>query len=364
MTRHTNQDFIRGGVAGQVRTLTMAGIAAMVAGALVLTVVVIVYPRATEPSGTRFSVIVPTLGPGVKQGSKVLLRGAAVGEVTEITALDTGEIDLELVLDDSGTAVLTDTFEIDYRPENYFGVTAVYLSSKPGGQAIRPGQVFARNETPDYTMSTMLETGSLVIDGSLTGDVIASLDKVMRYANGLAPLIRSGIIVADQVARTQQQLPSVHLGRINRMLEEFPAFGQEVAGSLYAIINSRYNQAPVGAPVSPDIEMIDTTDATLALLGSDLFGAAGALLGSHGDEITPLTLAVKEITDPIPGMIGGPDTVAQFAELINRLDGAFTGGPEDKTLQLRVMLRSMPGLAAPMASMGVSGTEDRTGGTR
>ncbi|MFF2060071.1 MlaD family protein [Rhodococcus qingshengii] len=361
MASHTNQDFIRGDAPSQRRILTISGIAAFLVGTLVILLVVVVYPRATAPEGTRFSLVVPTLGPGVTPGSKILLRGAPIGKVVTVTALDDGDVELLLAVDGDGIGVLTDTLTVDFRPENYFGVSAIYLSSQPGGSTIREGQVITRTESPDYTMSTMLETGSLVIDGTLTGDVIASLDKVMRYANGLSPLIRSGIIFADQVAKTQQQVPSVHLQRINALLREFPAFGQGAADALYSIAGSVYNSAPAGEPITPDRALLDSTDETLALLGSDLFGAAGKLLASHGDELTPLTQVLAQLTDPIPGMLGGAGTFADIDELITRLDGAFTGGPENKTLQVRLILDNLPAMAGPMAATGVTAPKTQGG---
>lgn len=364
MAQMVNQDFIRGTASQQRRSLIVAGLAFAVVIALVVGVMSWVYPRATEPDGVRFSVVVPALGPGVKQGSKVLLSGTEVGTVTDLTQRSDGAVTMGLAVGDAGVDLLDDQFQVDFRPENYFGITGVNL--KPGGRGapIRAGQVYARHSAEDYTMSTMIESGSLMIDGTLTTEVIASLDEVMRYADGLAPLIRSGLIVADQVAKTQQALPSVHLRRMNAILGVLPGFEDAMASALFDIFNSAYNRTPDGR-VGLNVPLTEETDETLALLGSDLFGAAGTLLASHDTELTPVVEAVRVISDGAQPMVGGKDRVAQFAELISRLDGAFTGSDDHKTLQLRLVLGSLPSLAAPMTQMGLGPDRTRnTGGGR
>lgn len=154
-----------------------------------------------------------------------------------------------LAVDDASVDLLDDQFRIDFRPENYFGITGVNLI--PGEKAGRFGQAgYMRRTAEDYTMSTMIESGSLVIDGTLTSEVIAGLDEVMRYADGLAPLIRSGMILADRVAKTQQALPSVHLRRINGILAVLPAFEDGLATALFDIFNSAYNRRRTAGSVS------------------------------------------------------------------------------------------------------------------
>jgi ABC-type transporter Mla subunit MlaD len=360
MARHTSQDFIRGDLRGQLRTLGVVGTASIAVMVLVVAVAWIVYPKATEPEGTRVQLVIPALGPGVKVGSKVLLRGAAVGEVTSVSSPRAGDVQVDVVLRPSATSVLTDSLDVDFRPENYFGITAVNLIEKSGGAPLRDGQVLARDSSPDYTMSTMLERGSLVVDGTLTKDMIASLDKVIRYANGLAPLIRSGIIVADTVAKTQRQMPITLIRRMNAVLDEFPAFNRQVTSALYAITESPYNKLPDGSR-GVDDAFHKETDAALEIASSDLFGKAGALLASHDSELTPLTTLLEKMADPLPGVIGGGVTMDKTVALIDGLESAFVGTKDQQTLQLRIVLDSMPAVAGPLAQMGVTQRLPRKG---
>ncbi|WP_258196538.1 MlaD family protein [Nocardia farcinica] len=350
MARHINQDFIRGDRDRQLRVLAICGGAAAVAVLLVVTVGAWAYTQLTAPQGIRLQLVLPALGPGVEPGSKVLVRGAAVGEVTEVAAVDSGTAHVALVLDDELGAILTDSLDVDFRPENYFGVTAVNLIERPGGNALTDGRVLHRTAAPDYTMSTMLEQVSLVVDGTLTSSMIATLDEIMRYANGLAPLIRAGIIVAEQMSKTQQHLPTELLLRANDVLVQLPAFGRGAADALYAIYHSAYNQRPDGS-LGVDDAFMTETDQALELAASDLFGLAGSLLASHDAELIPLVGAVDEVVAPLPGLLGD-GRMAELNTAIDRLESAFAGTPEQRTLRLRVVLDDVPGLAGPLAQLG------------
>ncbi|MGW0039432.1 MlaD family protein [Gordonia sp. NPDC003376] len=355
MSGFTSQDFLRGDGRGQLRTLALAGTIALAVIAIVVAIAVVVYPRATEPTGTAVHLVVPALGPGIKPGSKVLLHGAEIGEVTEVVAPTADAVEVDVVLDAAAASSLTDDLDLDFRPANYFGITAVNLVARQGGAPLRDGQTIERTSAPDFTMSTMLERGSIVVDGSLTKEMISSLDKVMRYANGLAPLIETGVIVTDKIARTQQNLPSTLLHRMNDVLDEFPAFNRQTMIGLYAITESPYNTLPDGSR-GVDEAFHDLTDDSLTVASDDLFGKAGALLASHGTELTPLVTLIQYLMEPLPGALGGGATVVKTRQAIAGLQGAFTGTDRQKTLQLRVVLDSMPAFAGPLQKMGATTT--------
>ncbi len=350
MAKHINQDFVRGDSDRQLRVLALCGSAAALAVLLAVVAGSWAYTQLTASHGIRLQLVVPALGPGVESGSKVLVRGAAVGEVTEVTAVGSGAVHVALVLDDELGAILTDSLDVDFRPENYFGVSAVNLIERPGGKALTDGRVLHRTTAPDFTMSTMLEQVSLVVDGTLTSSMIATLDEVMRYANGLAPLIRAGIIVAEQMSKTQQHLPTELLLRANDVLVQLPAFGRGAADALYAIYLSAYNQRPDGSTGVDDAFMTET-DQALELAASDLFGLAGSLLASHDAELTPLVSAADEVVAPLPGLLGD-GRLGELNTVIDRLESAFTGTAEQRTLQLRLVLDDVPALAGPLAQLG------------
>ncbi|GAA4675563.1 MlaD family protein [Gordonia humi] len=352
MAKTTNQDFVRGSGSTQSKTLVTAGMAAVVVIVLAVVTTALVYPKATEPSGTDVHLVLPALGPGIAPKSKVLLRGAEVGVVKEVDSTDPYAVHLDIVLDDSAASSLTDSFDVDFRPANYFGTTAVNLIAGDGGQAIRDGQTINRDSAPDFTMSTMIEHGSLVVDGTLTRDVISTLDKVTKYASGLSPIIETMIVVSDNVARTQKYLPSTLLGRMNDLMEVFPEANIETLGALEAITNAQFNRMPDGSR-GVDKQYHDLMNRSLVVASDDLFGAIGTLLGSHATELTPLVDSIQQLTDRVPGMMGDSSNMVKLQTAIERLQSSFKGPKGQQALQLRVILDAMPGVEQTMRSMGV-----------
>ncbi|WP_174187460.1 Mce family protein [Nocardia barduliensis] len=352
MGRTPHQDFVRGSDARQTRVVHGAGVAVLALAALTLVGAVWVRPLVDEPDGLALDVEVPYVGPGVSDGTKVLLHGNEVGEVTALERPDPGTVRMGLLLDPAGIDGLTDSFELDFRPQNYFGITAVNLIARPGGSELTAGRTLDRTPVGDFTMSTMLEKGSVAIDGTLTTSMVAALDEAVRYTDGLTPLIESGIVFADRVAATQQDLPSVQLRAVNDILAVLPGFSAEAIDTLDIVYHSDYNRRPDGS-IGVDDAFMDYSDAGLGLAANSLFGKAGALLASHGTELTPVTLLVKALTDALPHMLDGGAAPAKLRELIDRYDAAFTGPDGAKTLNLRLVLDGLPVIAAPPAPTGV-----------
>lgn len=352
MARHSNQDFIRGDLGTQTRMLWSVGLGAIAAVVVIVLVCLWALPKAQAPSGTKITVAVTTLGPGIREGSKVLLSGNEVGEVTSVETSGNGGVDIDLVLQGESRSLLTDAFTVDFRPENYFGTTAVNLIAGKGGTRLVDGRTYQRADAADFSMSTMLQNGSLVVDGTLTKSMIDSLDKVMRYANGLSPLIRTVIILADRVSQTQQHLPSELLAKANGLMEEFPEFNQNLMTGLYSIFGSVYNRQPDGS-LGLNRELSDKTNKGLEVAGSDLFGKAGTLLKSHAEELPPITMVLKQLSDPIPGIIGGPSTMDKLILAVDRMQSAFAGPADQRTLKVRLALDMVPAVNQYLAGSGV-----------
>jgi len=353
MARFATQDFLRGSGENQSRTLIGAGLAAVTVIVLAIVTTAVVYPKATAPSGTELHLVLPSLGPGVTTKSTVLLRGAEVGVVTDVDSTDPYAVHLDVTLDDDAARSLTDALKVDFRPANYFGITAVNLIAEPGGAPLRNGQTIHRDEAPDFTMSTMIEHGSIVIDGSLTQEVVSSLNRVTRYATGLAPLVQTMVIVSDTVAQTQKQLPSTLLNKMNDIMAVFPEANVEALGALGAITNSVFNTMPDGSR-GVDYDYHKLMDQSLTVAADDLFGAIGTLLGSHGDELTPMITSVKNIVDPVPGLMGDASTMRKLQRAIDEFAGNFHGPEGQQTLHLRLVFDMLPGLASPLRGAGVS----------
>ncbi|MVU80730.1 Mce family protein [Nocardia sp. ET3-3] len=352
MSKTRNQDFLRGTDEHQARIVNTTAIVVIAVAAAAILAAVWIYPRANQPEGLKLSVDVPYVGPGVGTGTKVILRGAEVGEVTGLEKTAAGSVRMALVLQPSQIHGLTDAFEVDFRPQNYFGITAVNLVGQAGGGHLAAGTVLNRVPAGDFTMSTMLEKGSLAIDGTLTDSMIQTLDKVIRYTDGLTPLIQSGIIFADRVADTQQALPSELFGYMNGILDVLPAFDRQAIDALARVYDTKYNRRPDGS-IGVDDTFMDETGEGLNLAANDLFGSAGALLKSHGTELTPVTQLVQAMSDALPALTAGGAATGKLSALIDRYNNAFHGPDNAKTLNLRIVLDDLPMLAAPLAITGL-----------
>ncbi|MBC2639492.1 MULTISPECIES: Mce family protein [unclassified Rhodococcus (in: high G+C Gram-positive bacteria)] len=348
MSRARSQDFLRGAPGRQARVLNTAGLGVVVTTCAVIAAAVWVYPGSAEPDGMPISIDIPYVGPGVDSGTKVILRGGEVGVVTGLERMGADSVRMDLRLDPSQIAGLTDAFDVDFRPQNYFGSTAVNLVGKPGGSELEAHRTLDRTPTGDFTMSTMIEKGSLTVDGTLTDSMIAGLDEVVRYTDGLTPMIDAGLLFADRVAQTQQALPSELLGRVNDILAVFPAFNRQAIDSLTHIYNSTYNQRPDGS-VGVDDPFMDETDAGLTLAAGQLFGQAGQLLKSHGEELTPVTEVVGELAGVVPHLYDGGARPERLRDAVERLDTTFEDSGDGQRLNLRIVLDDLPALAAPLA---------------
>lgn len=350
MGKTRDQDFIRGTGREQARVVNAAAAGVLGVAAAALVCALWVYPHVHRPDGLPLSVDVPYVGPGVADGTKVILHGAEVGEVTKLVETSPGTVRMDLRLRADDVGGLTNSFDLDYRPENYFGVTAVNLIANPGGSPLVSGSTVSKTPTGDFTMSTMLERGSLAVDGSLTQSMIASLDKVIHYTDGLTPLIQSGILVADHVADTQQALPAELLRETNDILAVLPGFDSRTIDALYAIYDGKYNRRADGS-TGVDDAFMDKTDAGLGLAANSLFGKAGQLLKSHGTQLTPDAALVQALIGALPDVLDNgalPDTLST---LIDRYNAALRGPDGRRTLNLRLVLDDLPMIAAPVALM-------------
>lgn len=354
MSKPRNQDFLRGTDAQQARVVTIAAVATIVAVAVLVVGMVWVRPHVEKPSGLALSVDVPFVAPGVGRGTKVILHGAEVGEITALERHGDGIVRMNLSLNPSQVHGLTDTFDVDFRPENYFGITAVNLVSKAGGEHLASGQVLDRMPAGDFTMSTMLEKGSIAIDGTLTDSMIRSLNKVIKYTDGLTPMIQTGIVFADRAAKAQQAMPSELIGRADDILEVLPAFSQQTINMLYSVFDSDFNKFGPGGSFGVNEDVMADIDTGLGLAANNLFGSAGKLLASHDHDLTPDAQLVQALVDALPHMMDGGAMPGKLSELVDRYNRAFSTAPNgSKTLNMRVVLDDLPGIAAPLAVTGL-----------
>lgn len=351
-----SQDFIRGSTQRQLRLLRTSAAAAVGLLAVAVLVVAWVIPSLTEPEVTTVTIGVPFVGPGVKAGTDVLLRGAQVGTVSELSGGGSGQpVEVELALDPEAISGLSDDFAIDYRPASYFGITAVNLIQGDGGSTVADGANVVRVPEGDYSMSTMLQKTSLVVSGTLTDSMISSLDKLVLYTDALTPLIESGIVLANQVAQEQTVDPSLLLRKLNRLLSVAPYFVDQTTLTLYNFYNSETNRLADGS-YGVDEQLWDDMEAGVQYVLEGVFASVGRLLESHPAELLPVTQAAQSLADAVPSLLDGGQTPGKLAELTDRLSASVTSGTSGTpVLNVELLLRYFPAVGGPLAMASVAG---------
>jgi hypothetical protein len=90
------------------------------------------------------------------------------------------------------------------------------------------------------------------------------------------------------------------------------------------------------------------------LTSGGLFAAVGKLVKTHPDELLPLIDGIKAISDTTPPLLRPGDIAKTLAELRSRFEKLYGGNGEQRALQVRILLDSLPGVAAPIGVQGVA----------
>ena len=339
--------FLRKPPDSEARILALLGLALAACLTVAVTVFVVADPFGRGPSDQLGIIIeTPYAGQGVKAGTALLMHGAQVGEVTQVTSLPDGGIRLAADLQRGPSAGLTNTMGIDFRPANYFGVTGINLQPGEGGQPLHDASLIKVTPTGNFTLQALLSRANALSQTVLTPQVIDVIDRATRYTDGLDPLLETVLIVSDSLANVQTVSTAQLLTNATGISVAFPGFAHAVtdfgdnvinAGGLDTVSQDYYDKIFTGS---------------LDLVANNLFGAVGRLVGSHSTELAPFIDVVKAFTDIVPGLVP-PDDVADTArELRLRLERLFGGPPDRRAVDVRVILDSLPGIAAPIDAVG------------
>lgn len=287
----------------------------------------------------------PYVGEGVQAGTSLLLHGVAVGEITEVASMQGGGVRMHADVQRGPTDGLTDTMKIDFRPANYFGVTGISLSPGQGGRALADGLLIKVVPTGNFTLQALLARLGDISHGVLTPKLIDVIDRATTYFDGLDPLLETMLTVADSLARVQNVSTTQLLTNATGISVAFPGF-------VDAAVSTGDHYLHGGLDGATEDYYRNTYSPTIDLASTDLFGAAGKLIGSHGEELAPLTNMIKVLTDVAPGVIPSDEIAYTATELRTRLERLFSGPPDRRAVNVRVILDSLPGVAAPMAAVG------------
>jgi hypothetical protein len=328
----------------ETRILTAIGIG-VVTCLVVVAVVAFANPFASRSDGTIGIVIeTPYGGQGVKAGTALVMHGIQVGEVTNVTNLPGGKVRYAADLRPGPTSGLTTSMGIDFRPANYFGVTGINLRPGDGGQALTNGVLVKTTPAGNFTLQAMLSRLGEISHGVITPRLIEVIQKATTYTDSLDPLVETLFVVTNALTDVQTVSTARLLTNATGLSVAFPGFvyGAALAGDGLRKPLDGFTYEWWNLILGP----------TLVGVSDHFFGAIGKLLTSHSTELVVATDLIKLLTDVVPGVVP-PDAIADTArELRMRMERLYSGPPDRRAVNVRVVLDSLPGVAAPIAAMG------------
>lgn len=280
----------------------------------------------------------PYVGQGVVPGTTLLMHGVKVGEVTDVVSVPSG-VRLTAHVEREATVGLTDTLGIDFRPANYFGVTGINLAPGVGGHALVDGSVIRTSPSGNFTLQALLSRLGEISHGVITAHLIDVVEKATRFSDSLNPLLETMLVVSETLARVQNVRTAQLLRNTAGVSIAFPGF-------VGAVINLGDHYVHAGLDNVTEDFFTNTFKPTIDLTANSLFGAVGKLVSSHSTELAPVTDLIKQLTDIVPGLVPS-DAIADTArELRLRLERLFSGSPDRRAINVRVILDRLPGIAA------------------
>ncbi|CAJ1500519.1 MlaD family protein [[Mycobacterium] burgundiense] len=352
----------------------------LVGTAFVCCVVLAVVLVAVNPFGgrqhDRISVAIetPYVGQGVKPGSAVVMHGVEVGEVTAVASLPGGGVRLDTALQKQPVTGVTDAMAVDFRPINYFGVPGVNITPAPDGEPLRDGSQISLVPKGNFTLSQLLSQLGAVSEAALTPQLIQVVDRATRYTDGLNPLFETLLITTTAVANVQT-VSTAHLltNTASSMAALPPVVRAFIDGGARHADFDYYperNSAPApetsgprtAPPFVADVSVKDFADESedyvhnvmtkyLDIASEGLFAAVGKLESSHVDDLLPMIDGLKSVTDTVPPLLRPDDVAHTLAEMRSRFETLYAGTGEQRALRVRILLDSLPGVAAPLGVM-------------
>lgn len=310
---------------------------------------------------------VPYVGQGVGAGTPLMMHGIAIGRVTSIASIPGGKVRLNADLEPEPSAGLTDALGVDFRPANYFGVTGINLTPGSGGQPLRDGAEIATVPTGNFTLQALLSRMGEITDGVVTPQLVDVINRATRYTDGLNPLIETMVTVADSVTKVQAVSTEQLMRNATGISAAFPGFLDAATAAGYGFnqgsgfvtfkvdsANALPGQAMVAVAGQPQSDEFWQTrsKATLDVIANSLFGAIGKLLSSHTSDLLPAVNLVQTLTDTVPGLVTPAGLSDTMVELRTRFEKLYGGSPEQRALQVHIVLDQLPGVQAPVNAMG------------
>lgn len=312
----------------------------------VATFVVFANPFSGRANTTvRIIIESPYAGQGVEAGTAVMMHGVKVGQVTAVSSLPHGGVRLSTDLQRGPTAALTDAMGIDFRPSSYFGVTGINLRPADGGKPLSSGMLIRATPSGNFTLQALLSRLGEISHGVLSPRLVDVIQRSTTYLDGLDPLLETMLVVTKSLDSIQTVSTARLMANATGISVAFPGF---VRGAVFT--GDQFVHA--GLDNATEDFFRNTYKPTIDYAATDLFGAVGKLLSSHSTDLAPLTDMIQVLTDIAPGIVPSDKIADTAKELRTRLEKLFSGPPDRRAINVRVILDSLPGVAAPIDAVG------------
>ncbi|OMC34271.1 Mammalian cell entry related domain protein [Mycolicibacterium fortuitum] len=350
----------------EARRLTIIGLVVVLVFTAVCTFIVV---NPFRDDRGRMSVVLdmPFVGQGIATGSPLMMHGVSVGNVTNVSSLAGGGVRVLADLESRPVAGLTDTLGVDFRPANYFGVTGINLIAGEGGRPLQAGSMVNAVPSGNFTLQALLSRMGEITDGVVTPQLVSVINRATSYTDGLNPLIESMVMVAQAVDNVQTVSTTQLMRNATGISAAFPAFVSgatatgygfnQDAGYVFFRVSGRETipgQEVVAVPgerVSQDFWDTRARE-TLDFTSGSFFGALGRLLSSHAGDLKPAVGLVKTLSDTVPALVTPVGINDMMVELRRRFETMYAGSPEQRAVQVHIILDQIPGVQAPVNAMG------------
>ncbi|TWS21246.1 MCE family protein [Tsukamurella asaccharolytica] len=332
-----------GGTPGRQQRIFFTVGAATVAVILIAVLAGIVSSRipASDP---RLALTVEStdVGPGVKTGTRVTLRGVPVGEVESVVIPRAGQARVGVRLDRGSLRGLTDALSVRYQPGNYFGVTEMALVPGQGGGDLRSGSTLRPRSSND-TISDLLTRSAVSVSGVITPKLIEVTKKATDYTQAITPLLQVAFAVEQQNARSVKVPIGTTLRTVRTTLDGAPGL---VEGAFEGWFVPQMRGGEAAGTLDYTVNNYDKVDRTTTLLGTGFFTPLADMFGSHEAEFTPGTVMLRVIMDSTTKVLRTVSVPRQIVPLINGVNSAFITAPEGTALRMNVVADRLPGAAS------------------
>lgn len=361
----------------ETRTLTKVGALVVLTLVITTTFYLMVKPFNSRPHNI-ISVIIdaPYVGQGVIADTPVIMHGVKIGRVVSVANKSGGGVRLQTDLQQEPTRGLTDTMGIDYRPSNYFGVTAINVIPAQGGRPLQSGMQLNVKPEGNFSLQALLYRLGELSNGVFNQRLISVIERATRYVDGLNPLLETALIVGNTLAEVQTVSSEQLLRNATGVSVAFPGFldalvssGKEIKHSAFTGFDfdhykktNRYYRTwdetrklymekayrVFSETQNSDKYYESIFDPVLGIVKNNVFLSLGWLEGSHMGDLLPILGSVRTLADAVPKIIS-PDSFAYtMTELRRRFERMYEGSGDQRALQVRIMLDRLPGVAAPL----------------